>query len=93
MGFLYRGLRQISRKGTALFWVRLSSNLEERTSQLLRGGSLKARVSRKALKMEHIFIYRGFVKVTRMDSYYTADSERHITEGSGNEAFLFTGAP
>jgi hypothetical protein len=39
--------------------------------------------------MEHISVYRGSVKVTRIDSYYTADSERHVTGGSGNKAFLF----
>jgi hypothetical protein len=42
--------------------------------------------------MEHISLSRGSVKVTRMDSYYTADSERHITGGSESEAFLFTRA-
>jgi len=43
--------------------------------------------------MEHISLSRGPVNVTRMDSYYTADSETHITGGSGSEALLFTGAP
>jgi hypothetical protein len=50
-------------------------------------------VSEKALKMEHRCLYRGSVKVTRMDSYYNEDSEGHVTGGSGKEAFLFTGAP
>jgi hypothetical protein len=39
--------------------------------------------------MEHLSLYRGSVKVTSMDSYYTADSERHATVGSGNEGFVF----
>jgi hypothetical protein len=50
-------------------------------------------MSRKALKMEHISLYLGSVKVTRMDSYYTADFESHVTGGSGKEAFLFTWFP
>jgi hypothetical protein len=44
----------MSRKGTALFWVTLRNNPEERRSQLLRGGSLKTHISRKALRMELI---------------------------------------
>jgi hypothetical protein len=36
------GTPQISRKETALFWVRMSNNTEERSSQLLRGASLKS---------------------------------------------------
>ena len=83
MGLLYWGLRQISRKGTALFCVTLSGNLKERSSQLLRGGSSKSRTSKKALKMEHLSLYSGSVKVTRMEGYYTADSGRHFTGGSG----------
>jgi hypothetical protein len=50
-------------------------------------------MSRKALKMDHISLYRGSVKVTRMDSNYTADYEKHVTGGSRKEAFLLTGAP
>jgi len=45
-------------------------------------------MSRKALEMEHHSPYRGYVRGTWREGYYTEDSERHVMERSGNEAFL-----
>jgi hypothetical protein len=45
-------------------------------------------MSRKALEMEHHSPYRGYVRGTWREGSYTEDSERHVTERSGNEALL-----
>jgi hypothetical protein len=49
-------------------------------------------MSRMALEMKHLCLYRGSVRGTWRESSYTEDSERHVIEGSGNGAFLFIGA-
>lgn len=43
--------------------------------------------SRKALEKEQLPLYRGSVRGTWMKGCYTEDSDRHVTEGSGNGAF------
>jgi hypothetical protein len=43
----------------------------------------------KALEREHLSFYRGSMKGTWREGSYIEDSERHISEGSGNEAFSF----
>jgi hypothetical protein len=50
-------------------------------------------MSGKALEGEHLSVYRGFVKGAWKECSHTEDTERHVSEGSGNGAFLFTGAP
>jgi len=45
-------------------------------------------MSRKALEMEHLYLYRGSVRGTWREGSYTEDSDRQITEGSGNTAFV-----
>jgi len=45
-------------------------------------------MSRKALEMEHLYVYRDSVSGTWREVSYTEDSERHVMEGSGNVAFL-----
>jgi hypothetical protein len=46
-------------------------------------------MSRKALEMEHLSLYTGYVRENRRDSSYTEDSVRHVMEGSGNKHFLY----
>jgi len=46
-------------------------------------------MSRKALEMEHLSRYTGYMKETQRDGSYTEDSERHEMEGSGNKHFLY----
>jgi hypothetical protein len=50
-------------------------------------------ISRKALEMEYPSLYTDSVRGTLTKGSYTKDCERHITEGSGNGALLFTGNP
>jgi hypothetical protein len=50
-------------------------------------------MSMKALEIEHLSLYRGFVKGTWREGFYTEDSERHVIEGSGNGALLFIRVP
>jgi hypothetical protein len=50
-------------------------------------------MSRKAFEMEHLSLsHIGSVRGTWREGSYTEDSERHVIEGSGNAAILFTGA-
>jgi hypothetical protein len=39
-------------------------------------------MSRKALKLEHLSLYRGFVRGGWKEGSYNKDSERHEIEGS-----------
>jgi len=48
-------------------------------------------MSRKALEMEHLCLYRGSVKGTCRQGRCNEDSERRVTEGSGNGVFLLQG--
>jgi hypothetical protein len=50
-------------------------------------------MSRKALEGEHLSLYRGSVRGTWREGSNTENSKRHVIEGSGKGAFLFTGAP
>jgi hypothetical protein len=43
-------------------------------------------MSRKAMEMEHLFVYTGFVRGTWREGSNTEGSERHVMEGSGNRA-------
>jgi len=45
-------------------------------------------MSRKALEMEHLSLYRGAVRGTWRESSYTEDSDRQVMEGSGNRTFV-----
>jgi hypothetical protein len=38
--------------------------------------------------MRNLFLYRGYVKGTWLDSSYIDDYERRVMESSGNGAFL-----
>jgi len=49
-------------------------------------------MSWKALEMEHLSPYRGSMRETWRESFYTEDSERHVMEGSGNGTFLLYGS-
>jgi hypothetical protein len=49
--------------------------------------------SGKALEGEHLFLYRGSVRGTWREDSHTEDSKRHVIEGSGKGAFLFTRNP
>jgi hypothetical protein len=42
--------------------------------------------------MEHLSLYRGSMRGTWREGFYTEDLKRHVIEGSGNGAFLFIGA-
>ena len=44
-------------------------------------------MSRKALEMEQLPLYTGYVRGTWRKGCYTEVSDRHVTEGSGNGAF------
>jgi hypothetical protein len=46
----------------------------------------------KALEREHLSLYRSSVRGTWREGSHTEDSKRHVIEGSGKDAFLFTGA-
>jgi hypothetical protein len=46
-------------------------------------------MSRKALEMEHLSRYTGYMRETRRDGSYTEDTERHVMEGSGNKHFFY----
>jgi hypothetical protein len=50
-------------------------------------------MSGKALEWEHLSLYRGCVRGTWREGSHTEDSKRHVIEGSGKGAFLFTGSP
>jgi hypothetical protein len=45
-------------------------------------------MSWKALEMEHLSLYRRFMRETWRESSYTGDSNRHVMEASGNGTFL-----
>jgi hypothetical protein len=49
-------------------------------------------MSGKALEGEHLSLCRSSVRGTRREGSHTDDSETHVSEGSGNGAFLFIGA-
>jgi len=49
-------------------------------------------MSMKVLEMEHHSPYTGYVRGTWREGSYTKDSERHLMEGTGNEAFLLYGS-
>ena len=46
-------------------------------------------MSRKAVEMEHLSPYRGFVRGIYREGSYTDDSDRQVTEDSGNGAFFY----
>jgi hypothetical protein len=46
-------------------------------------------MSRKALEMEHLSLYTGYMRETRRDSSYTEDPVRHVMEDSGNKHFFY----
>jgi hypothetical protein len=48
-------------------------------------------MSGKALEGKHLSLYRGSVRGIWREGSHTEDSKRHIVEGSGKGAFLFTG--
>jgi hypothetical protein len=50
-------------------------------------------MSGKALEQKHLSLYRGSMRGTWREDSNTEDSKRHVIEGSGKEAVLFTGAP
>jgi hypothetical protein len=56
-------------------------------------GDSERHMSRMVLEMEHCSLCRGSVRGTWREGSYTEDSERQVTEGSGNSAFLFIDAP
>jgi hypothetical protein len=49
-------------------------------------------MSRKALEMEHISLYRGCVRRTWREGSYTEACKRHVMEGSGQGAFVLQGS-
>jgi len=49
-------------------------------------------MSRKALEIEHLCLYRGSVRVTCRKGPFNEDSERRVTEVSGNGVFLLQGS-
>jgi hypothetical protein len=50
-------------------------------------------MSGKALEGEYLSLYGGFVRGTWREGSHTEYSKRHVIEGSGKGAFIFTGAP
>jgi hypothetical protein len=50
-------------------------------------------MSGKALEGENLSLYRGTVRGTWRVGSHIEDSGRHVSEGTGNRVFLFTGAP
>jgi hypothetical protein len=50
-------------------------------------------MSRKTLEMEHLSPIRGSVWGTWWDNSYTEGYDRHVMEGSRNEALLLQGNP
>ena len=49
-------------------------------------------MSRKALDMENLSPYSGFLRGTWREGSYTDDSARHETEGSGTGSLLLWGS-
>ena len=49
-------------------------------------------MSRKALDMENLSPYSGFMRGTWREGSYTDDSEGHKTEGSGTGSLLLWGS-
>jgi hypothetical protein len=50
-------------------------------------------MSREALEMEHLFLYRGSARLGYREGSYAEDSETHVIDGSGSRTFIFIGAP
>jgi hypothetical protein len=48
-------------------------------------------MSRKALEMEYLILYKGSVRGTWKEGSYTEDSEKLVMEGSGNKSISLTG--
>jgi hypothetical protein len=46
-------------------------------------------MSRKALYMKHLPLYRDYVRGTWNEGFFIEDSKRHVMGGSGNGAFFF----
>ena len=86
-GFIYLGLQCTVNEAPPP--VRAMCQEPGVRAPLLETLKAKQDVSRKALEMEHLSLYRGFVRGTCRESSYTEDYERHVMEGSGNRALFY----
>jgi hypothetical protein len=48
-------------------------------------------MSRKAVEMEYLSLYRGFMRGTWGEGPFTEDFKRYVNKGSGNGAFFYRG--
>jgi hypothetical protein len=86
-GDLERYIKESSGNGTSfsMYGFR-KGNLEGGGVSLLR---TVRDMSGKALEGEHLSLYSGSLRGTWREGSHTADSKRHVIEGSGKGAFIF----